>query len=60
MREQLGFEPAFTTAEAFADFAAGLTPTGGRIEKVLTAALDRLPPVDEPPRLHQVGGGSHG
>ena len=42
MREQLGFEPAFSTEAAFADFAAGLTPTGGRIEKVLTAALDQL------------------
>ena len=40
MRDRLGFEPAYTTEEAFADFAAGLTPTGGRIERVLTAALD--------------------
>ena len=60
MREQLGFEPAFTTAEAFADFAAGLMPTGGRIEKVLTAALDQLPPVEETPSLHPVGGGPRG
>ena len=51
----LGFEPAFTTAEAFADFAAGLTPTGGRIERVLAAALDQLPPVDEPRALRPVG-----
>jgi UDP-glucose 4-epimerase len=48
MREMLGFEPAFTTAEAFADFAAGLTPTGGRVERVLGALADQLPPVDEP------------
>ena len=48
MREMLGFEPAFTTEEAFADFAAGLTPTGGRIERALTALADQLPPVDEP------------
>ena len=60
MREELGFEPAFTTAEAFADFAAGLMPTGGRIEKALTAALDQLPPVDETPALHPVGGGPRG
>ena len=30
MRAMLGFEPTFTTAEAFADFAAALAPTGGR------------------------------
>jgi UDP-glucose 4-epimerase len=59
MREQLGFEPAFTTEEAFADFAAGLTPTGGRIEKVLTTALDHLPPV-EPPALARSGGEDRG
>jgi UDP-glucose 4-epimerase len=59
MREQLGFEPAFTTESAFADFGAGLTPTGGRIETVLTAALDRLPPV-EPPALARSGGEDRG
>src|SRR5690349_16377445 len=48
MRQILGFEPTFTTEEAFADFAAGLTPTGGRVERLLTAALDRLPS-GEPP-----------
>ena len=31
-----------------------------QIEKVLTAALDRLPPVEEPPALHTVGGGPRG
>jgi UDP-glucose 4-epimerase len=60
MREELGFEPAFTTAAAFADFAAGLTPTGGRIERALTAAIDQLPPVDETPELHPVGRGPRG
>jgi UDP-glucose 4-epimerase len=61
MREELGFEPAFTTAEAFEDFASGLTPTGGRTERVLTAALDRLPTVtDDPPALTPVGGGRRG
>jgi UDP-glucose 4-epimerase len=43
MRTQLGFEPAFTTEAALTDFAAGLSPTGGRMERVLTAALDQLP-----------------
>src|ERR1043165_521977 len=57
MRQVLGFEPTFTTEEAFADFAAGLTPTGGRVERLLTAALDQLPAPDEPPALTSVGGG---
>ncbi len=43
MRETLGFEPRYSTDEAFADFAAGLTPTGGRTEKALAAAAERLP-----------------
>jgi UDP-glucose 4-epimerase len=61
MREQLGFEPSFSTAEAFADFAAGLTPTGGRAERVLAALADQLPPVDEPaPALRSVGAGRRG
>src|SRR3954447_26904804 len=30
MRRELGFEPAFSTAAAVADFAEPLTPTGGR------------------------------
>jgi UDP-glucose 4-epimerase len=43
MRRVLGFEPQFTTAEAFADFASGLTPTGGRTERVLAGLAERLP-----------------
>lgn len=43
MRSALGFEPRYSTAEAFADFAAGLAPTGGRAERVLGAVADRLP-----------------
>ena len=31
MRTVLGFEPAYTTAEAFADFGSAIEPTGGRI-----------------------------
>jgi UDP-glucose 4-epimerase len=60
MRDMLGFEPSFTTEEAFGDFAAGLTPTGGRVEALLTAALDQLPPADQPPALSSVGGGDRG
>ena len=43
MRETFGFEPRYSTAEAFADFAAGLAPTGGRAEKALAAVAERLP-----------------
>ncbi|MGA8257439.1 MAG: NAD-dependent epimerase/dehydratase family protein [Nocardioides sp.] len=43
MRDVLGFEPAYTTSEAFADFARGLTPTGGRADKLLAAVAERLP-----------------
>ena len=43
MRDVLGFEPRYTTAEAFADFAAGLAPTGGRTERVLAGVAERLP-----------------
>jgi UDP-glucose 4-epimerase len=43
MRTVLGFEPAFSTPAAFADFASGLPPTGGRAERVLATVADRLP-----------------
>ena len=43
MRDLLGFEPRYTTAEALADFAAGLSPTGGRTERALAAVAERLP-----------------
>ena len=46
MRRVLGFEPAFTTAEAFADFGSRLTPTGGRAEKVLAGVARALPDPD--------------
>ncbi len=42
MREVLGFEPTFTTAEAFADFGSLLTPTGGRMEWALDGLSGRL------------------
>ena len=60
MRMELGFEPRYSSMAAFDDFAAGLTPTGGRIEAMLSAALDQLPPVDEAPGLSPVGGGRRG
>ncbi|MDF1606149.1 NAD-dependent epimerase/dehydratase family protein [Nocardioides sp. YIM 152315] len=43
MRTDLGFEPTFTTAGAFADFAAPLAPAGGgRAERALAGLAERL------------------
>jgi UDP-glucose 4-epimerase len=53
MRSMLGFEPSFTTADAFADFGSGLPPTGGRSEKILAGlarALPEVPPANPPHR----------
>jgi UDP-glucose 4-epimerase len=44
MRTVLGFTPKYRTEEAFADFAASLTPTGGRTTRIidgLAHALER-------------------
>ncbi|MEP9384966.1 NAD-dependent epimerase/dehydratase family protein [Nocardioides cheoyonin] len=43
MRAELGFEPAYTTASALADFAASTTPTGGRTDRLLAELEHRLP-----------------
>jgi UDP-glucose 4-epimerase len=43
MREELGFEPSYTTEEAFADFGSHLMPTGGHADKLLGAIARRLP-----------------
>lgn len=43
MRSEFGFEPTYTTAEAFAEFAAGLQPTGGRAARVVEALSERFP-----------------
>jgi UDP-glucose 4-epimerase len=43
MRQELGFAPAMTTAEAIADFGSTLTPTGGRSERVLAQLAQALP-----------------
>ena len=58
MRTELGFEPEYTTAEAFGEFASTLPPTGGRTERVLAAVAERLPEVsdDRPPALTLAGG----
>jgi UDP-glucose 4-epimerase len=58
MRTELGFEPAYTTAEAFADFGAPLMPTGGRTERFLGRVVDSLP---DPDRYAVAAGGpEHG
>jgi UDP-glucose 4-epimerase len=57
MRTQLGFEPAFTTASAFADFAEPLPATGGRTGRVLDRLAERLP---EPEGASAIGGSDHG
>jgi UDP-glucose 4-epimerase len=66
MRDQLGFEPQYTTAEAFGEFASTLAPTGGHTERMLAAVAERLPDPEDPralpagaPRL-TVAGGSDG
>jgi UDP-glucose 4-epimerase len=62
MRRQLGFEPQYTTAEAFGEFASTLVPTGGRTERMLAAVAERLPEPDDrtlspaAPRLTLAGG----
>jgi UDP-glucose 4-epimerase len=55
MRTELGFEPQFTTEEAFADFISLLPPTGGRTDRVLASLEKQLA---GPQMLG--GGGSHG
>ena len=42
MRETLGFAPTHTTAGTLDDFAAGLTPTGGRTDRLLADLERRL------------------
>ncbi len=47
MREVLKFEPAFSTAEAFADFGSVLPPTGGLSDKALGRVARALPRVPD-------------
>ncbi|TWG90591.1 UDP-glucose 4-epimerase [Nocardioides sp. J9] len=58
MRTELGFEPTYTTAEAFEEFCASLPPGGHRAVRALGALADHLPPVDEdrPAQLTVAGG----
>ena len=47
MRAELGFEPALTTAQAFAEFARGLGAAPRPAERVLARAADALPSTPE-------------
>ncbi|WP_028643426.1 NAD-dependent epimerase/dehydratase family protein [Nocardioides sp. URHA0020] len=57
MRTHLGFEPSYSTAEAFADFAAPLAATGGRTDRVLARLAERLPDPDAVPAVEGVDHG---
>jgi UDP-glucose 4-epimerase len=48
MRTELGFEPDYTTAEAFADFASSM-PASSRISERAVAGLADLLPDDRGP-----------
>ena len=48
MREMLGFEPQFTTAEAFADFGRSLTPSGGRTVRAIDTLARAVAPSHRP------------
>ncbi len=43
MRTMLGFEPEYTTAQAFADFAAAIGHRPGRVERVVDGLAATLP-----------------
>jgi len=45
MRTELGFEPRWTTAEAFEDFSRSLTPTGGYATRMIDTASRLVDPV---------------
>jgi UDP-glucose 4-epimerase len=61
MRTMLGFEPSFTSASAFADFAEPLPATGGRTGRVLDRLAERLPDAETVPAVGPaVGGNDHG
>ncbi|UMG93862.1 NAD-dependent epimerase/dehydratase family protein [Nocardioides sp. TF02-7] len=63
MRTRLGFEPAYSTAAAVAEFAATLPPTGGHADRLLAAVAEHLPepgPERSGSRPVAVGGGRDG
>ncbi|GAB2871774.1 NAD-dependent epimerase/dehydratase family protein [Nocardioides pacificus] len=56
MRDLLGFEPRFTTAEAFADFGASFAPGSNAAERVLAGLSRSLAPLEGSDHA----GGQHG
>jgi UDP-glucose 4-epimerase len=58
MRKVLGFEPAYRTEDAFADFGASLTPTGGRSTRMIDGLTHALEQAGE--RTRALEGASHG
>ncbi len=50
MRQVLGFEPEFTTAEAFADFGRLLPRTGGRSVRAIDGLSRALSTSERPTR----------
>jgi UDP-glucose 4-epimerase len=59
MRTMLGFEPTMTTAEAFADFGASLTPTGGTAARVIDG-IARVTGTELPEPAGELTGAPHG
>jgi UDP-glucose 4-epimerase len=57
MRKVLGFTPSYRTDEAFADFAASLTPTGGRSVRVIDGLTQVLESLSETRELEGAGRG---
>ncbi|TYL54822.1 NAD-dependent epimerase/dehydratase family protein [Nocardioides sp. BGMRC 2183] len=58
MREVLGFDPTYSTEQAFAEFGTTLAPAGGRADRVLGALASRLPDVQETSRRPAAADGS--
>ncbi len=54
MRAELGFRPAYSTAETFADFAAAQPATGGHTERAIAGLSRRLGIDSDPERLRHV------
>ena len=58
MRNVLGFTPKYRTDEAFADFGASLTPTGGRTTRVIDSLAHALESAGQ--RTRELEGASRG
>ncbi|WP_395693263.1 NAD-dependent epimerase/dehydratase family protein [Nocardioides sp.] len=58
MRQDLGFEPAYSTAEALADFADSLPAAGGHADRALARLASALPEPEPVPSVLPVPGGA--